>query len=87
MTVHVEFLGIPRTYADCAEIEIEAATLGESFGAVAVRLPRLAEKCFTGDALRSGYLAAVNGRVFTSHSGYELRPGDRVQILSADVGG
>jgi hypothetical protein len=40
--MQVEFLGIPRERAGVSELAIEAETLGQLLGALAVRFPALA---------------------------------------------
>jgi molybdopterin converting factor small subunit len=87
MTVRVEFFGMARRYAGCATIDVDAATLGEALGKVAAALPAVGNACISGSALRSGYIANVNGRIFTRETDCPLSDGDSVLILSNDMGG
>ena len=87
MTVRVEFYGIPRHRAGLAAIEVEAATLGEVLDKLAIGLPPFAQACLSAGELRPGYLASINGRLFTSDRAAAVAPGDAVLILSADAGG
>lgn len=87
MSVQVEFYGIPRQRAGVASVQVEADSLGEVFARLADQLPNLAESLVHEGRLRTGYLANVNGRMFTSDPATPLRTGDCVLILSADVGG
>jgi molybdopterin converting factor small subunit len=84
--MYVEFLGIPRERAGMAELEIEADTLGQAFGAVASRCPAL-RQLITPDGLHSSLAANLNGDRFVSDPATRLARGDRLLILSADVGG
>jgi len=87
VTVRVEFLGMPRRYAQQDSLDVEAATLGETLTTVAAELPVVAQHCIDGQLMRPGYLAAINCRVFTLNPAQKLTDGDTVQILSSDVGG
>ncbi len=87
MSVRVEFYGIARRRAGVESIDVDAACLSEVIDRVTARLPQLAESCFDDQRLRPGYLANINGRIFTSDPNAPLRDGDCVMILSADAGG
>ena len=88
MSVRVEFFGIPRERAGVSSIELrDPATLGDALRLLSDRLPSLAESCFSNNALKSGYLANLNGERFTTDPESQLQPGDAVLILSADAGG
>ena len=84
--MYVEFLGIPRQRAGISEVEIEAETLGQLFGELAVRYPALAE-LISADRLHPSVVANLNGDVFVSDPTIRLDEADRVLILSADAGG
>ena len=84
--MHVEFLGIPRQRAGLSELEIEASTLGQLFGTLALRCPALRE-LITADGLHPSIVANLNGDLFVSDLGTPLAENDRVLILSADAGG
>lgn len=87
--MQVELLGIPRQRAGVAQIEIEAATLGQLLDALAARYPSLADLVSAGPAGRLGpFVAAnLNGDRFVSDPRTRLAETDRVLILSADAGG
>jgi molybdopterin converting factor small subunit len=84
--MHVELLGLPRERAGVAEVELQAETLGQLLAALAVRFPSLGE-LITTDRLAPSVVANLNGDRFVSDPGTQLREGDSVLILSADVGG
>ncbi len=84
--MHVEFLGIPRERAGIAEVEIDAATLGQALAALAARFPALRE-LITADRLHSSIAANLNGDVFVSDPATSLAADDHLLLLSADAGG
>jgi molybdopterin converting factor small subunit len=84
--MHVEFLGIPRQRAGLSEVEVEAETLGQLLGTLAARFPSLGE-LITADRLHPSLAANLNGDAFVSDPATPLARGDRLLILSADVGG
>ena len=84
--MYVEFLGIPRERAGVSEVEIEATTLGQALGSLAIRFPALGE-LITAGALDRSIAANLNGDVFVSDPQTLLAADDRLLLLSADVGG
>jgi molybdopterin converting factor small subunit len=84
--MYVEFFGIPRERAGIAELEIEAATLGEAITLVAARFPRLSELVVDG-RLHPSIAASLNAGTFISDPATPLRSDDRLLVLSADAGG
>ena len=84
--MHVEFLGIPRERAGISDIQIEASTLGELLGTLAVRFPGLAELIAAG-SFHPSVTANLNGDEFVSDPETRLADDDHLLILSADVGG
>jgi len=84
--MHVEFLGVSRERAGVAEVDVQAETLGRLLGALAVRMPGLAE-LISVDRLHPSLAANLNGDRFISDPETPLSKDDRVLILSADVGG
>ena len=82
----VEFLGIPRARVGVDEVEVEAGTLGELLGALASRFPAL-DELITPDGLHSSLAANLNGDAFVKDTSTSFASGDRLLILSADVGG
>jgi molybdopterin converting factor small subunit len=87
MSVTVEFLGIVRHRAEREFLSVEAHNLGELLQRVSEEIPALHESCIEGGCLKSGYLASLDGRRFTTDPATSLAPGDRVILLSADAGG
>lgn len=84
--MHVEFFGVPRERAGVAEMEVQAATLGELLGTIAAEVPPLGN--FIADRkLHPAFVANLNGDRFISDPGTPLDVDDRVLILSADAGG
>lgn len=84
--MYVEFLGIPRQRAGLSELEVEAATLGQLLGTLALRCPALGE-LIANDRLHPSIAANLNGDAFVSDPSTPLADDDRVLILSADAGG
>ena len=84
--MYVEFLGIPRERAGISEVEIDAATLGQLLGELAVRFPRFGELVTAGTLHRS-LTANLNGDEFVNDPRTVLAREDHLLILSADVGG
>ena len=87
--MHVELLGIPRQRAGVAELEIEAATLGQLLDALVARYPSFADLVSAERAGRLGpFVAAnLNGDRFVTDPCTRLAETDHVLILSADAGG
>jgi molybdopterin converting factor small subunit len=84
--MYVEFLGIPRERVGVSELEIEAETLGQLLGALAVQCPALCD-LIAADRLHPSIAANLNGDVFISDPATRLAENDRLLILSADAGG
>jgi len=84
--MRVEFLGIPRERAGVAEVELEAATLGQLLIVLERRFPPLRALVDSG-GLHSSVLASLNGDRFISDPLTRLSASDCVLILSADAGG
>jgi molybdopterin converting factor small subunit len=84
--MRVEFLGIPRERAGVAELDVQAATLGELLAALLIRVPSLGD-LITADHLCPSVVANLNGDQFVSDPRTELREHDCILILSADAGG
>jgi molybdopterin converting factor small subunit len=85
--VTVEFYGVPRQHAGRAELEVAARTVGELLEAVERACPGLAGLRRADGRLAAHYLLSIDGRQFVSDVRQEVRPGDRVLLLSADAGG
>ena len=84
--MRVELLGVPRERAGVAELEVEAATLGELLRTLAVRYPSFGE-LIIADRLQPSLVANLNGDRFVSDPRTPLAESDAVLILSADAGG
>jgi molybdopterin converting factor small subunit len=84
--MHVEFLGIPRERAGVADLELEAATLGQALALLAARFPDLGE-FIAGGSLHPSLAANLNGDEFITDPRRALADSDHLLILSADVGG
>jgi len=84
--MRVEFLGIPRERAGVAEVELEAATLGQLLIVLERQFLPLRALVDSG-RLHSSVLASLNGDRFISDPLTRLSASDCVLILSADAGG
>ena len=84
--MHVEFFGVPRERAGVSELEVQAETLGQLLGTLALQLPSLGE-IIELDRLHPAFVANLNGDQFVRDPGTPLAKDDCVLILSADAGG
>lgn len=84
--MYVEFLGIPRERAGLSELELHATTLGQLLTDLSARLPGFAGLMTDGRLIPS-IAANLNGDLFIRDPHTPLAAGDRVLIISADVGG
>jgi molybdopterin converting factor small subunit len=84
--MHVEFFGVSRDRAGTDQTDVEAETLGGLLGALAARMPGLAE-LIEIDRLHPSLAASLNGDRFISDPGTPLGEDDRVLIVSSDAGG
>ncbi len=84
--MYVEFLGIPRERVGVSELVIEAPTLGELLEGLRQRFPEFGD-LMAADRLHPAVAANLNGERFISDPATPLTRGDRLLILSADVGG
>ncbi len=87
MQVTVEFFGIPRARAGTARAFAVGGNLGDAISDLAKRFPDLAETCFDGRMLRSGYIANLGAERFVTSPDTPLTDGDTVLLLSLDAGG
>jgi molybdopterin converting factor small subunit len=85
--VTVEFFGVPRQRAGRAELAVAARNVGEVLEAVERACPGLAGLRRPDGRLAGHYLLSIDGRQFVTDVRQEVRPGDRVLLLSADAGG
>ncbi len=86
-TITVELYGIPRERAGRAEWTVEAHTVREALTALERACPRLAGLLLADGRVAPEYLLSIDGRRFVADASEVLRPGERVLLLSADVGG
>ena len=88
----VELLGVARLRAKTREGSLalpQGATVAHVFSALAEKLPTLVGPVIApgGNSLASGHACNINGRDFVRDLSVEVRPGDRIFIISADAGG
>ena len=87
MAVIVEFFGIPRARAGRAELAVPAATVADLLVAVENACPGLKGVRRPDGGVAPQYLLSLSGRAFVTDPHHQLRPGERVLLLSADAGG
>ncbi|MBS0204443.1 MAG: MoaD/ThiS family protein [Planctomycetes bacterium] len=87
MQVVVELFGIPRERAGVARTTASGDCLGDLLLDLAERYPRLAQACFDGRELRSGFTANLGGDRFVTAPETVIADGDSVLLLSVDAGG
>ncbi len=87
MPVRIEFYGIPRQRAGVEAVDVEAEDLGTALELLAAAVPPFARSCLERGQLKTGYIANLNGQLFTSDPRTPLANGDSLLILSTDAGG
>ena len=91
MAILVELFGIPRARAGVEKISVledhDAATLGEVLDELGRLLPAVAESCLDQSRLRSGFIASIDGHIFSRDTDVVVKKGQSVLVLSADAGG
>jgi molybdopterin converting factor small subunit len=85
--VIVEFYGVPRMRAKCAELTVHATTVGDALDAIAQSCPALADLRRDDGRLDPRYLLSLDGERFFADLDRPLRDGQRLLLLSADAGG
>jgi hypothetical protein len=85
--VIVELFGIPRRRAGRAELRLPAGTVTEVLAALEQACPGLADLRTPAGDLAPHYLLSLDGREFVAEPQRLLARGDRLLLLSADVGG
>jgi molybdopterin converting factor small subunit len=85
--VIVEFFGVPRARAGRAELAVVAGTIAELLAQIEQDCPGLKGVRRPDGGAAPQYLLSLDGRAFISDPAHQLRPGDRVLLLSADAGG
>jgi hypothetical protein len=83
----VEFYGVPRLRAGRSELTVTAGTVAEALAAVERVCPGLAGLVRAGEFLDPHYLLSIDGQRFVTDREEPLQPGERLLLLSADVGG
>jgi len=91
MFVLVELFGIPRQRAGQAAVKLEVCEESTCLGDIVLQLaelfPGLAEECFEGRQLQTGYVASLGGKTFVRSPGTKVQAGESLLIMSADSGG
>ncbi len=85
--VTIEFYGIPRARAGRKDLVVSATTAGEALAEVARECPNLAGMFQSDGRLSPHYLLSLDGQSFVTDLAHLLHSGDRLLLLSADVGG
>lgn len=83
----VEFYGMARARAGCAERQLQATTVREALHAIIAACPSLADLYTPGDTLARHYLLSLNGERFVTDLDEPLPAAARLLVLSADAGG
>jgi hypothetical protein len=85
--VTIEFFGIPRQRAGRADLALPASTVAELLQRLEHCCPGLTSLRQPDGRLSPHYLLSLDGERFVTDPQHELRPGDRLLLLSADAGG
>jgi hypothetical protein len=85
--VIVEFYGIPRQRAGCAELRLPPGTVAEVAAQVRRSCPGLSGLMDDQGHWAKEVLLSINGERFVTDMSEQLEPGVRVLVLSADAGG
>jgi molybdopterin converting factor small subunit len=85
--VTVEFFGIPRRRAGRAELVAPAGPVADLLQFIERSCPELRGLRQADGRLSPHYLLSLSGDQFVSDPRQQLRPGDRLLLLSADAGG
>jgi hypothetical protein len=85
--VTVEFFGIPRQRAGRAELAVPAGPIAAVLQMIERSCPGLQGLRQADGRLSTHYLLSLDGEQFVTDPRQELRPGDRLLLLSADAGG
>jgi molybdopterin converting factor small subunit len=83
----IEFFGIPRQRAGCAETAVRGNTLAEVLAAVETAYPGLRGLRRPDGGPAPHYLLSLDGQRFLTDPEQRLEPGSRLVLLSADAGG
>ena len=85
--IRVELYEGARQIAGVAEVNVEAATLGEALDAVRALYPALEPRVLIPGGLAPHWRASVGGKRFVEDPATPLEPGDAVLLISALAGG
>jgi hypothetical protein len=85
--ITVEFYGVPRQRAGCAEITVPPGGVAEVLLAVESQCPGLKGLTTRDGRLSPQYLVSLDGEEFVTDLRRLLKPGSRLLLLSADAGG
>jgi molybdopterin-guanine dinucleotide biosynthesis protein A len=85
--VTFEFFGVARLRAGVGSASVDATTLGAALVELAKCCPSLIGPVLNGEALHSAYTLNLNGERFVNDPRTLLSDGDRLLLLSVDVGG
>jgi len=85
--VTVEFFGIPRRRAGRAELAVPAGPVADLLQFIERSCPGLQGLTQADGRLSPHYILSLDGQQFVTDLRQELRPGDRLLLLSADAGG
>jgi sulfur-carrier protein len=86
--VIVEFYGIPRLRAGRSELRLASGTVAEVLEAIETACPGLWQLTQPDGRLLPHYLLSLDGQAFLHDDPhYRLQSGQRLLLLSADVGG
>jgi molybdopterin converting factor small subunit len=85
--ITVEFFGIPRQRAGCAEAVVAGETLADVLAALERGYPGLRGLRRADGGPAKHYLISLDGARFLSDPQQRLEPGSRLLLLSADAGG
>ncbi len=85
--ITIEFYGIPRQRAGRATLTVAANTVAAVLDAVQRECPQLTEMVGADGRLTPHYLLSRDGKEFVTDLRQRLDEGERLLLLSADVGG
>ena len=83
----VEFFGVPRQRAGCAETAVRSETVNAILAEIEAAHPGLRGLRRPDGGLSPHYLLSLEGVRFLTDPDERLEPGSRLLLLSADAGG
>ncbi len=90
MSIRVEFYGIARQRAGQPFVALPVTgpvSLGTVIERLATEFPQLALECLSGNRLRAGYVANIDGARFLGDPDSMIDDNSSLLIMSADAGG